>query len=889
MRTRIAAALLMLAASQAHAKPTHQQALIRYFGPHLPESLHACTTCHARGEDEVLDLGARKEHNPFGSRLAKLRRELEATNKPSDIPARLSAVMSEDADGDGVSNLLEMLSGTAPGDATRKPVDAVLKTSISAVPAFERYRERAAWNSLSVVARPDVPTLKDDWIRNPIDAFIRKSQLDEGLTPRPEADRRTLLRRVTLDLTGMPPTVQEIEAFLADTSDSAYEKVVDRLLGSKAHAERWARHWMDVWRYSDWAGFGNQLRVSQKHIWQWRDWIVESLEADTGYDQMLRLMLAADETDPLDEGKLRATGFLVRNYNLLSREVWLQDSVEQTFAAFQASTVGCARCHDHMYDPISQEEYYRLRAVFAPHNVRVDRAIGAASADVMGLPRAYDAKLDEVVKLLIRGDDRQPHGEPLAPGAIAAFGYSLPVPKSITLPRFSSKPELRPEYAKEAVDAATKAVEHANTSVMRVSIGRVFSTLGSRPILIASMMSASDHTEKLARLDSEIAMIRAERVVGQIRLESQDVPDPTKLLAQNVLDRQLAYGLAKRARIVADSPVAAKNADAYAKLAIAEEKARRDLDRPATPNYIARVVPTYPASSSGRRSALAEWMTDRRNPRTARVAVNHIWLRHYGEALVPSVADFGKNGRLPTHPALLDWLAAEFIDSGYSMRRVHRLIVTSATYRQSSTPDAKMATLDKDNLFYWRFAPRRLEGEAVRDSLLSVSGLLDAKAGGPDIDQNTAMTVPRRSIYFRHAAEKEAEFLKLFDGPLRRRMLREAALGRAAAGVGDVQLTPGLAGRAEARPRNIGRREIGPRFRGPRVRGDIGQAARSRGVRTRTRSPASARPDSPQRKTGRCPPRSPAPRPRAACAGEPDARPAQPSRIHHHPLTRGRT
>jgi hypothetical protein len=209
----------------------------------------------------------------------------------------------------------------------------------------------------------------------------------------------------------------------------------------------------------------------------------------------------------------------------------------------------------------------------------------------------------------------------------------------------------------------------------------------------------------------------------------------------------------------------AKPADAP-KVAEAEKtlaKAESDLKLPPSTQYTKRNVPSYPATSTGRRTALAKWLTDASNPLTARVAVNHVWLRHFGQALQPSVFDFGRNGRPPSHPALLDWLAAEFMDSGWSMKKLHRLIVTSSTYRQASTPDATDLAKDPDNHFYWRMAPRRLEAEAVRDCVLFVSGKLDLTTGGPDIDHNQGMTVPRRSLYFRHAAEKEMEFLKLFD------------------------------------------------------------------------------------------------------------------------------
>src|SRR5262249_6321612 len=240
-------------------------------------------------------------------------------------------------------------------------------------------------------------------------------------TPRPESPKTILLRRLFLDLTGLPPTPEEQRAFLADTSPDAYEKVVDRLLASPRHGERWARHWMDVWRYSDWAGFGPQVRDSHPHVWRWRDWIIESLNEDKGYDRMVLEMLAGDDLAPEDPKVLRATGYLVRNYKLLSREKWMQDVVEHTFLAFQGVTLGCARCHDHMFDPLLQKEYYQVRAIFEPHNVRIDRLPGQLDTAKDGLVRAFDANPEVKTVLFLRADDRTPDTSPCLPGVPEAL------------------------------------------------------------------------------------------------------------------------------------------------------------------------------------------------------------------------------------------------------------------------------------------------------------------------------------------------------------------------------------------------------------------------------------------------------------------------------------
>ncbi|MCA9147305.1 MAG: DUF1549 domain-containing protein, partial [Planctomycetales bacterium] len=255
----------------------------------------------------------------------------------------------------------------------------------------------------------EVPHTNDPlWSHNPIDAFIAAERERRDLMPVPLVERPVLLRRVYLDLIGLPPTRAQMQAFLDDTRDDAYERVVSELLESPHYGERWGRHWMDVWRYSDWFGLGAQLRYSQKHIWHWRDWIIESLNEDKGYDRMIEEMLAGDEIAPTDRDTLRATGFLARNYFLFNRTTWLDNTIEHTSQAFLGLTLNCAKCHDHKYDPISQVDYYRMRAIFEPHQVRLDAVPGQTDFEKDGLPRAFDAHPEEPTYLHIRGDAANP-------------------------------------------------------------------------------------------------------------------------------------------------------------------------------------------------------------------------------------------------------------------------------------------------------------------------------------------------------------------------------------------------------------------------------------------------------------------------------------------------
>src|SRR5262249_40881153 len=311
----------------------------------------------------------KKPHNVFGARLKEVRKELRKAGKKTDIADRLEAIAKEDSDGDGVSNLDEILTGHFPGDPKDKPAAAELTALPRTLAAYAKFRAAYPWKPFETVERPGLPKGKNSaWVRNPVDAFIAAEHEERGLKPRPEAPRHVLLRRVYLDLIGLPPTREEVQAFLSDTSADALEKVVDKLLASPRYGERWGRHWMDVWRYSDWAGYGNEVRESQRNIWHWRDWIVESLNQDKGYDRMILEMLAGDELAPDDPKTLRATGFLVRNWYLFNRNVWLENAIEHTSKAFLGVTMNCARCHDHFFDPITQKEYYEFRAFFEPHN-----------------------------------------------------------------------------------------------------------------------------------------------------------------------------------------------------------------------------------------------------------------------------------------------------------------------------------------------------------------------------------------------------------------------------------------------------------------------------------------------------------------------------------------
>ncbi len=937
--------------------------------------------------------------------------------------------------------------------------------------------------------RPEVPWNPDasgpeSAQLNPIDAFISAPRRSHGIPAMPSTDKATLLRRVCLDLKGLPPTAEELQVFLADDSPTAYEQAVDRALASPQHGERWARHWMDVWRYSDWYGRRSVPDVMNSYpmIWRWRDWMVKSIHADKPYDQMVIEMLAADELLPADDQNIVATGYLVRSWFKWNYETWKKDLVEHTGKAFLGLTLNCCQCHDHKYDPFSQEEYFRFRAFFEPLELRHDRVPGEADPGPFvkyeyaksygpmssGKIRVFDEYPDAETFMFSKGDSRlRIEGKPpMTPGAPAVLGGDQLQISQIVLPITAAYPgmkefvraeelskpmasitaaetelaaaraalsvapaALRDELlAAEAAlnvareealrqpaagqsSASGQALEGTQSLVLDAKTGRralshtvpelssladngtvsylvqivqdghtnfqlalhiaqgatggyvafekgsirtyqpggfnefvagnydlakgqnrfrvqmqldlaqnqflltvtsltdnvvvakavpaavngwkpqengkrglfvdcrpgteaiydaltfaqpdgtkvlafdfeppafpegqdvvdVLAASGSAPWMVTGFcqapatskitsavslnpavqtavarLKAAQQTLRLPVLSiaaAEARLAAAQRQLASIqqRIETDTIRYSTGLLSE---DRQaepevkaLIHAACQSERTAAvatatASLAAADQAIAAAEVQIAEVRqqaaqAAQDAANTALqtaqqqrvaattalnaanaalatePGEYTPLSPKYPQITSGRRAALANWIASRDNPLTARVAVNHIWLRHFGQALVETTHDFGRNGSPPTHPELLDWLACELIESGWSMKHMHRLIVTSQTYRLASVlpqtttaasePFALASFRDPDNKWYWRFPAARMQAEVVRDSLLAVAGELDEKMGGHEIDHKLGMTSHRRSLYFAHHGEEKMEFLELFD------------------------------------------------------------------------------------------------------------------------------
>ena len=750
--------------------------------------------------------------------------------------------------------------------------------------------------------RPPVPKVRNQaWVRNPIDAFLSAQHERHGLVPMPQVEKRLLLRRLHLDLTGLPPTPAELQSFLDDRSRDAYEETVDRLLESPHYGERWGRHWMDVWRYSDWYGMRgfNILTNGQRHLWHWRDWIIESLNEDKGYDRMVLEMLAGDELAPTDSRTLRATGYLVRSRFSINRDSWLRETVEHTASAFLATTLKCARCHDHKTDPIAQDEYYSFRAFFEPYDVRTDPLPGEANLVEAGLARVFDSEpraagrqgppIYAETYRYIRGDEKNPDkSNPLSPAVPEILGRLGEPIQPIELPLESYYPSIQPFVHDDLLGQARQAITRAEAGLVEarqeesraqklaamdpdervLKLGRdhfdkeikpifdrncvvchgpnvarndfrtiTFDLLlegGTRdgPGIVPGKSAGSSVIRRLSgdkqpRMPAEAPPL-PEEVIKQIAdwIDGLVPEDPKLMLrkareAAALAEKKLTWSredlTAQQARLAADRAhwadppdpraqhlaEAARKAERSASLLKAEmnlleaqQKLAHALEEPPAAagnlvktrekrvsvagsqlraaqtalglakNEYSPVGTLYPRTSTGRRTALARWITRKENPLTARVAINHIWMRHYGEPLVASIEDFGVKSDPPSHPQLLDWLAIEFMENDWSMKHIHRLMVTSSAYRMQSWPSRKdhpNLTEDRENRYLWRMNQRRMEAEVVRDSILAVAGELDPTVGGPELDHHTGQRSRRRSLYFTHTPNENMPFLKLFD------------------------------------------------------------------------------------------------------------------------------
>jgi hypothetical protein len=568
--------------------------------------------------------------------------------------------------------------------------------------------EDRKWWAFQPVKRPAVPDVAG--ANNPIDAFVRARLAKEALTPAPDASRTVLIRRLTFDLHGLPPTPEEVAAFEADRSPNAYDKLVDRLLASPRYGERWARHWLDLVRYADSDGY--RIDDYRPHAWRYRDYVIRAFNADKPYDRFVKEQLAGDELFPGDPDALVATGYLrhwIYEYNQrdvrTQWEIILNDVTDTTGDVFLGMGLQCARCHDHKFDPLLQKDYFRLQAFFANILPREDlpAATEQEKAEYAARLRAWEQKTGA-----IRAEIDQIEGPYRKRAADAAIGKFPPETQ-----------EMIRKPAKERTPFEHQIAELAYRQV----------------------------TYEFDRLERTLKGTDKERVLALRReLAKFDGLKPPPL--------PVAFAATDVGPTAPPTLVPKKGKDPV------EPGVLTLLD--PSPMAVGP-VPTAP-NSTGRRATLANWLTRPQNPLTARVMVNRIWQQHFGHGLAANASDFGKLGDPPTHPELLDWLASEFVEHGWSIKHVHRLIVTSATYRQSSDHPAAAGGRIKDpaNELYWRGTVRRLDAEQIRDALFAVTGELDLTAGGPGV----ASGDPRRAVYTRQMRNTRDPLLDVFDAPL---------------------------------------------------------------------------------------------------------------------------
>jgi hypothetical protein len=541
--------------------------------------------------------------------------------------------------------------------------------------------------SFRPVQDPKPPAMTGEW-SSPIDAFVKAKLDQKGLVPQARASKLALLRRVTYDLTGLPPTPDEIDAFLKDTSSKAYEKVVDRLLASQQYGEKWGRHWLDVVRYSDTSGDNSDFPVPA--MYRYRNWVIAALNKDLPYDQFLRDQIAGDIIAARDglaeknkeawQEKIIATGYLANSRRFGSRiqefHLTIDDTIDNLGKGILGLTVACARCHDHKFDPVPNSDYYALYGIFKSTNY----------------PHA--------------GTEIYPH----------TFGFAA----------------LNPAQAEELKRAETQ----------------------------------------LSGLDNRIEDIKA----GKIKFASEDEKRRAEQENQANLRRwSNQYPNIQKAYAVSEGkPV-------NAKIMVRGEPSQLG---PEVPRGFLTVLGAQkvPADEKGSgRLELAEWITDPKNPLTARVIVNRVWGWHFGQGIVATPDDFGARGEAPTHPELLDYLTCRFIESGWSIKKLNRTIVLTRAYQMSSTFDPKSALRDSKNQYLWHFNRRRLDAEEIRDSLLAGSGNLDVAPGSehpfapemswkytqhtPFIGKDQDFATNKRSVYLMQQRIKRQPFLDLFDGP----------------------------------------------------------------------------------------------------------------------------
>jgi hypothetical protein len=680
-----------------------------------------CASCH--GQTKMSDLDVRES-----ATLLK-----GGKRGPAIVPHKAEESLLFKAvkrDGD-----LQMPPGKTPlpaseVEALRAWIDGGAKWDASA-----QVVQHSTWWSFKKPERPAVPAVKNSaWVRNPIDAFILAKLDKEGLRPAPVADRRTLVRRAYFDLHGLPPTPKEVDEFLSDKSETAYEKLIDRLLASPRYGERWGRYWLDLVRYADTSGFETDHFFPT--AWRYRDYVISSLNTDKPYNTFIQEQIAADEIWPDNlelEGTLRlpkkkqesvyrriGTSLFTLGsfpieftyYGDQYRAEWQADAVDTVGAAFLGLTLGCARCHDHKFDPIRQRDYYSFAAFFAGSEEREVPLV--SQFDILTYTRAMPL-ISQVESL-----------------------------KQIARQRGG----MRNRNA-AAQNGEAKVSTEKKDNAEPVEAGET--TASAPPPKAPSTDQQAERAALMQRIGELYTRLPNHYPTAHVLAHQETVPDT------HILNRGEYKN--KGEKVEPGYPPALNPGPA--------------INEPSGVMFVPQ-----------RRKALALWLTSPDHPLVNRVMVNRIWQGHFGTGIVATPNDFGRQGDAPTHPELLDWLATEFVQRGYSMKQMHRLIMMSNTYQQASTADASSLEKDPENHFLSRMNRRRLDGDGIRDTVLGVAGTLNLKMGGMGIipplskEELQAARMPdlwpahpdpveytRRTIYLQMKRSLTLPMLQTFDAP----------------------------------------------------------------------------------------------------------------------------
>ncbi len=582
-------------------------------------------------------------------------------------------------------------------------------TTAAAPYSIDWKKARTFW-SFQPVKDPTPPAVTNRRsVKTPVDQFILARLSEKGLAPAPSADKRTLIRRATFDLTGLPPTPGEVRNFLADQSPEAFEKVVDRLLASPHYGERWGRHWLDVARYADTSGCNSDYPIPDAY--KYRNYVIESFNRDKPYDQFLREQVAGDLLPATPEKerfeRIIATGYLAiaRRFGSGASEFHLtiEDTIDNLGKAVLGLSVSCARCHDHKFDPVTTRDYYALYGIF------------------------------NSTRYAFPGTELYKHPKDLVPLA-------------------------SPSEAEEYYQAANEVAELDQRIEQLLEKKRAFERM-EKPAAKAEDGKAAPQGE---HKDKDKAPEYSS--VVEVKAALEDARNRQKLLENK------SYRFDKAFAVWEGKPANAR----------IQKKGDPKMPGDEVPRGFLEILggQTLPAACTiSGRLQLAQWLTDPQNPLTARVMVNRIWQHHFGKGIVPTPNDFGARGKPPTHPELLDYLAARFVQAHWSVKAMHKLIMLSSAYQMSSQDDPRNAAIDANNDWLWRFNRRRLDAEEVRDAMLAISGDLDPTMGGPHpfppehewkYTQHKAFIAlypsNRRTVYLMQQRIRKHPFLEVFDG-----------------------------------------------------------------------------------------------------------------------------